>query len=358
MFIPSTSTRHSRIYKISQLYKIGKYFIIFLILSLVYVFWRSTIFIQGDYLIKSGETINTIISDISTVDRLKFKWYIFLHHIDFTDLKVWYYQFTWLYTIPDLIQIIKNWPQQKYIHLQILEWRSIYDIQEYLLQLWYSNAYDYIEKTTNAKSIAQQQKKFTYLQDFKLTTLEWFLYPDTYFIDPAKDIVDQLIELQLQTYEKKILKKYNFQSLIRSIQSDYNIALTPYQILILSSIIEKEEKNHQNQTTIAGLFYLRLSKDMRIDADISLCYGLQKPYATCTPAVIVSYLQDATNIYNTRVHTGLPPTPISNPSEATISSMMNYNNTNNIFYLHDTDGNIYFSETIAQHELYKQKYID
>lgn len=74
---------------------------------------------------------------------------------------------------------------------------------------------------------------------------------------------------------------------------------------------------------------------MRIDADIALCYGRALPYETCTPSVIVASINDASNPYNTRVQSGLTPTPIGNPSVETIRAILEFQKTNNLYYLHD-----------------------
>ena len=132
-----------------------------------------------------------------------------------------------------------------------------------------------------------------------------------------------------------MVDRYDFQSTVSRIQSDYRLTLTPYQILVLASIVEKEEKNHKNQPLISGLFYRRLSQKMRIDADISLCYGLHQSYDACSPSVIVQNLDDRSNPYNTRAVFGLPPTPISNPSVQTIAHTIYYQLSNYLFYLHD-----------------------
>jgi len=76
--------------------------------------------------------------------------------------------------------------------------------------------------------------------------------------------------------------------------------MTPYQILTLASVIEKEEKAATNKPTVAGIFLKRLSIGMRLDADITLCYGLKTGYETCTPAFIAKNIDDKNNPYNTR----------------------------------------------------------
>lgn len=76
--------------------------------------------------------------------------------------------------------------------------------------------------------------------------------------------------------------------------------MTPYQILTLASVIEKEERAAANKPTVAGIFLKRLSLGMRIDADITLCYGLKTGYETCTPVLIAKSVSDTKNPYNTR----------------------------------------------------------
>lgn len=97
---------------------------------------------------------------------------------------------------------------------------------------------------------------------------------------------------------------------------------------------------------------------MRLDADITLCYGLKEPYETCTPKIIVRYLDDTNNLYNTRALKGLPPTPIANPTAKTIEATLRYQSTDFIFYLHDMKGNIYFAKSYEEHNLNKSKYLN
>ena len=74
---------------------------------------------------------------------------------------------------------------------------------------------------------------------------------------------------------------------------------------------------------------------MRLDADITLCYGLHQGYENCPPSVIAEHLKDENNPYNTRAVVGLPPTPIANPQLSSIQAILNPIITKNLFYLHD-----------------------
>jgi len=69
----------------------------------------------------------------------------------------------------------------------------------------------------------------------------------------------------------------------------------------LASVIENEEKANANKPAIAGIFLNRIQQGMRLDADITLCYGKEITYDLCTPAYIVQNLKDSANGYNTRV---------------------------------------------------------
>ena len=117
-------------------------------------------------------------------------------------------------------------------------------------------------------------------------------------------------------------------------------------VLRLASIIEKEERNTQNKPTVAGIFFNRLEQGTTLGADITLCYGLKKPYDSCTPSVIAQHLDDTNNLYNTRALRGLTPTPIANPSVDTIAAVLNFTKTNYFFYLHDKNGVIRYAENI------------
>jgi len=136
-----------------------------------------------------------------------------------------------------------------------------------------------------------------------LTSLEGYLYPDTYFLDITKPIIPQLLTLQLQAFKDKVRTPYgsqisSFSSTLRT--SGYEFDLTAYSVIKLASVIENEEKADSNKPLIAGIFLNRIQQGMRLDADVTLCYGKSVTYDQCTPKFIVEYLYEDTNPYNTR----------------------------------------------------------
>ena len=93
---------------------------------------------------------------------------------------------------------------------------------------------------------------------------------------------------------------------------------------------------------------------MKLDADITLCYGLQQPYASCTPSVIANNISDKSNPYNTRQKGGLPPQPISNPSVESIIAVLHPQTSEYLYYLHGSDGIIHYGRTLEEHNANKK----
>jgi UPF0755 protein len=177
-------------------------------------------------------------------------------------------------------------------------------------------------------------------------------------LDPTKDTIDQLVYLQLEAFQERIRSVYGEQltSLTISLKSKgYTFSLSSYGALVLASVIEKEESVDANKPLIASIFFNRLESGMRLDADITLCYGFQEPYETCTPARIVENLQDTANPYNTRAVAGLPPTPISTVHASSIQALFDAPKTDYLFYLHNAQGQIFPATTNAEHNLNKSK---
>ena len=277
------------------------------------------------------------------------KWYVKRHPDQLPKIQEWTYVFSGTYTSEEFLSHIAKGPEKEYISYTVLEWWSIYDIDADLTAKGFINAWDYISYVTNPAKISELSTRYDFF-DSSLTSLEWFLYPDTYFLDNRWNLVNQLVSIQLNTFKSKVREAHA--SDFSNIQNRYGLSV--YQTITLASIVEKEEKNNANKSTVAWIFYNRLSKWMLLWADITLCYGLAQPYSECTPNVIAKKINDWNNRYNTRVLAWLTPTPIWNPALSTIEAVLFPAQTSYLFYLHGADGQIHYAETNAQHEANKQ----
>jgi peptidoglycan lytic transglycosylase G len=137
------------------------------------------------------------------------------------------------------------------------------------------------------------------------TRVEGFLFPATYdFL--AKTTSKQLVGSQLQAFCT------NWRKVDLSYAKSKN--LTPYDVLIIASMVEKETLAPSERPLVAAVIYNRLHQRMPLGIDATLRYGLDiKP----TQSILQSQL-DSDNPYNSRKVLGLPPTPIANPGLASI----------------------------------------
>jgi UPF0755 protein len=127
--------------------------------------------------------------------------------------------------------------------------------------------------------------------------LEGFLFPSLYRFGPATT-ASQLIGLQLREFAKEWKR-------IGPVTAD----ATPYARLTVASMIEREAAVPAERPLVAAVIYNRLVQDMPLGIDATLRYGLGIPGTR--PLTKAQLATDSP--YNTRLHTGLPPTPISNP---------------------------------------------
>jgi UPF0755 protein len=136
---------------------------------------------------------------------------------------------------------------------------------------------------------------------------EGFLFPATY--DFFKDTTSkQLVRDQLDAFAE------NWAHVNLRYASRKN--LTPYDVLIIASMIEKEVRVRSERPLVAAVIYNRLHAHMALGIDATIRYALDVPG---TESLRESQLHDPSP-YNTRLHAGLPPTPIANPGLASIQA--------------------------------------
>lgn len=141
----------------------------------------------------------------------------------------------------------------------------------------------------------------------KKLPLEGFLFPDTYDFD-RKSTSAQLVQEQLQEFTSK------WSTLDLSYARGKN--LSPYDVLTIASMIEKEAVAPGDRAKVARVIYNRLHLGMTLGIDATIRYALHIPG---TKSLTQSDLANPTP-YNTRLHAGLPPTPIANPGLASIQA--------------------------------------
>jgi UPF0755 protein len=127
---------------------------------------------------------------------------------------------------------------------------------------------------------------------------------------------------------------------------------TPYEALILASIVEKETGREEERPLVAAVFVNRLRKGMLLQADPTVIYGLGETFdGNLRKRDLVA---DAP--YNTYTRTGLPPTPIAMPGIASVVATLNPPANDVLYFVSRGDGSSHFSRTLGEHERAVTKY--
>jgi peptidoglycan lytic transglycosylase G len=153
---------------------------------------------------------------------------------------------------------------------------------------------------------------------------EGFLFPDTYDFD-RKSTSAQLVQDQVTEFSAK------WRELNLSYAKSKN--LTPYDVLTIASMIEGEAQVPSERPLVAAVIYNRLRANMPLGIDATLRYGLHVPP---TQSLTQSDLQNPTP-YNTRLHLGLPPTPINNPGMAALEAAAHPAHVDYLYFVRKPD---------------------
>jgi UPF0755 protein len=121
---------------------------------------------------------------------------------------------------------------------------------------------------------------------------------------------------------------------------------SPYEALIMASIIERETGLTEERGQIAGVFVRRLQQDMLLQTDPTVIYGIGDAF---DGNLRRNDLKEDSNFYNTYRHAGLPPTPIALPGKGAIHAALNPDEGSAMYFVARGDGGHVFSSTLAEH---------
>jgi UPF0755 protein len=170
----------------------------------------------------------------------------------------------------------------------------------------------------------------------------WFL-PDTYVFGRGAP-AEQIIRLAHEAMNQALMRAWENRIEDHPLES-------PYELLILASIVEKETGQAEERDLVAGVFVNRLRRGMRLQTDPTLLYPLGPEVTRLTRAEL-----QRDHPYNTYVRDGLPPTPIALPGQASIQAAANPADTDALFFVSRKDGTHEFSRTYAEHRAAVIKY--
>lgn len=176
---------------------------------------------------------------------------------------------------------------------------------------------------------------------------EGVYFPDTYLL-PKDETVKQIANRFLNHFNEKtgpLLPQF----------AEKNIKWTTG--LKIASLIQREAGGKEDMPLIAGVIWNRLEKGMKLQIDATMQYTRGKINGNWWAPVNLKE-QDSDSPYNTYLYKGLPPTPISNPGLNAIEAVLNPEETDCLFYLHDRSRQIHCSQTYEEHLENIKKYLD
>lgn len=167
---------------------------------------------------------------------------------------------------------------------------------------------------------------------------EGYFFPDTYFTAPETSDLDVLRKAHSRM-QKILEEEWGARA------SDLPLK-SPYEGLILASIVEKETGQESERSAISGVFIRRLRLGMRLQTDPSVIYGLGAGFnGNLTKQDL---LKDTP--YNTYTRKGLPPTPIAFPGRAAIHAAFHPDQGSSLYFVARGDGGHVFSDSLEAHE--------
>ncbi len=181
------------------------------------------------------------------------------------------------------------------------------------------------------------------------TNPEGLYFPDTYELLKTQDLT-ALSQKMLAEFRDRAVPVLNGTAGAEGRAIHPGAAkLTPYQRLILASMVEKEAARSDDRAAIAAVFYNRLEAGMRLESDPTVNYTTGKTVPSAQDLLLNSP-------YNTYRIRGLPPTPICNPSLDSMQAVL-YATPNEYFFFIGKDRKVYFAKTYPEHQANIEKYL-
>lgn len=179
------------------------------------------------------------------------------------------------------------------------------------------------------EAAANYNYSYTFLENLEKgdpSRLEGYLFPDTY---------DFYEGMQASSALNKFLLNFYYRITAEMYEKAESRGYTFEECIIIASMIEKEAANDEERANIASVIYNRLAAGMPLQIDATSLYTHPEHEGAPTQEM----LDDASDPYNTRLNTGLPPTPISNPGLASINAALSPATTGYYYYALDTATN-------------------
>lgn len=203
------------------------------------------------------------------------------------------------------------------------------------------------EGLTSEQVVERLRDNDVLVGDLATTPPEGSLMPETYKF--ARGTTRDQVIRSMEAKEKQVLAE------VWARRSPETPIHSPFELVTLASIVEKETGRADERPRVAGVFVNRLARGMPLQSDPTIVYGLVGGKGTLGRGILKSELDQKTP-YNTYQITGLPPGPIANPGKAALEAVANPSRTKDLYFVADGTGGHAFSDNLGQHQLNVQRW--
>ena len=174
---------------------------------------------------------------------------------------------------------------------------------------------------------------------------EGYLFPDTYLLN--LDYTGEEVAKRMKNqFNEKVADLFK-EAKEKNIRND--------TLIVLASLVQREAANEDEMPLITGVIWNRWLKDMKFEIDATIQYALGTSENWWPIVKPENYKLDSP--YNTYLHKGRPPTPICNPGLAAIDAVINSEETEYLYYLHDSERQIHLAKTYEEHQANIEQYL-
>jgi UPF0755 protein len=256
-----------------------------------------------NFTVNDGDTISSVASRLHSAGIISnatiFRWYASTKGT--IALTPGYYALKPKDNAGSLIEVLSTPPAQTFISVTFPEGMTVTQMAQRLSEkMTFMKPEDFMAAANSPDTASELRPK-------SQTSLEGLLFPDTYQI--SGDDTESRVVARLVSMMERVSRQVDLTAGAKA------RGFTPYEILIVASLIEREAKVATDRSKIAQVIYNRLSKKMKLEIDASVKYG-QDPAMTWTD------MKATDTPYNTYINAGLPPTPIANPGKASIQAAL------------------------------------
>ena len=309
-------------------------------------FVKTPVNVQADQLLTiergtTGSKLAALFEQEKLIDDGKLLPYLLKLKPELNKIKAGTYSLENVKTVQDLLDLLNSGKEVQF-NVKWIEGKTFKDWRKDL-----ENA-PHLVQTLKDKS---NEEIFTLLdlpdvgRNLELKNVEGWLYPDTYNYTPKSTDLE-LLKRSAERMKKALNKAWN--------ERDEDLPLAnPYEMLILASIVEKETGIATERAKVASVFINRLKAKMKLQTDPTVIYGMGENY---TGNIRKKDLEMSTP-YNTYVIDGLPPTPISMPSETSLQAVAHPEKTEFYYFVADGSGGHKFTRNLNEHNKAVQEYL-